>query len=88
MVFPQKDPHAALTDDIILEKAELIAVKLNYSKFKVSAHWVQIFKKRHGISQLVLLGESGSADKMYIDVARAVLQKLSRLTGFSPHDLP
>jgi hypothetical protein len=50
MVSPQRDPHAALTDGIILEQAELIAAKVNYTKFKASSHWVQRFKKRHGIS--------------------------------------
>ncbi len=68
--------HAALTDDIVREKAKSIAAKLKISKFEASPHWIQRFKKRHGVSQIVLHGEAGSADKIYIEAVRAVLLKL------------
>ena len=64
--------HAALTDDIICEKAKQIAEKMQIIPFKASGNWILQFKKRHGISQVILHGEGASADKVH---------------GSSPHDI-
>ncbi len=53
--------------------------------FKASGYWILRFKKRHGISQIILHGEGASADKDYVEIARIMLPKL--LHGSSPHDI-
>jgi hypothetical protein len=77
--------HAALTDDIICEKAKQIAEKMQIIPIKASGNWILQFKKRHGISQVILHGEGASADKVYVEIARIMLPKL--LHGSSPHDI-
>jgi hypothetical protein len=65
--------HATLTDDIIAEKAKLFAAQQQIHNFQALKHWISRFKKRNGISQIVLHGEAGSADEIYVEIARAML---------------
>ncbi len=58
---------------MISEKALELAAELKHTEFKASPIWLLQFKKRHNIQQYVLHGESGSADKVDVDVGKAEL---------------
>ncbi len=77
--------QAILTDKLIQEKATALAIKLNHTKFKASDGWLEGFKKRHSIKQYKLHGESGSADKQYVEVSRVELPAI--LQGTDEDDL-
>ena len=49
--------HAVLSDDVVMAKAHEYARELKLSDFKGAANWLHRFKKRHGITQMVLHGE-------------------------------
>ncbi len=77
--------HAALTHDI-QKKPErwLIGCRPACSKHH-KGRWILKFKKRHGISQMILHGQGAAADQVYAEIGRVMSPKL--LSGSSPHDI-
>jgi hypothetical protein len=65
-----------LSEALIVEKAKLLAKGFNISEneLKFSNGWLQKFKDRNGIHQVLLYGESASADDNAIAVSLPILQ--------------
>ena len=55
------------------------------TEFRASDGWIRNFKKRHGIGEVVLHGEAGSADQVYAEIAEVGLPKI--LQGADPNDI-
>jgi hypothetical protein len=67
--------QAAITGDLLKIKALRLAGELNLAEFRASDGWIRNFKKRHGIGEHVLHGETGSADQLYAEISEVGLPK-------------
>ena len=76
-----ENSQAVVTDKLLREKALAIAAELKETEFKASQNWLLLFKQRHNIRQYVLQGEAGSADKVYVDIAKNELPSILRDTA-------
>jgi hypothetical protein len=77
--------HAAITEDLLKMKALRLSAELKLVDFRASDGWIRNFKKRHGIGEVVLHGEAGSADQVYAEIAEVGLPKI--LQGADSNDI-
>ena len=71
-----------VTGPMLQEEALAIVNGLGHSDFKASNGWLQRFKDRHNIKQLVVSGEAGD---MAVETIEAWNERLKGLTqGYDP----
>ncbi len=57
------------------------------TEFRASDGWIRNFKKRHGIGEVALPGEAGSANQVYADITEIGLPLLPKiLQGVDPNE--
>lgn len=61
-VFAARGRNLPLSGPILREKAKQFAEALGHGEFEASVGWLEKFKKRHGIVQKTLCGESAAAN--------------------------
>ena len=64
-----RSAHAAVNDEMLIEKAKELGEKMSISDFAYSRGWLQKFKKRHGMSMKEIHGEANSADPEIVNAA-------------------
>ena len=70
---------------MLQSEALLIAKELGNDSFKASNGWLQSFKQRHNIVQLVVSGEAGDVRQ---DTVEAWMERLPTLVqGYAPEDI-
>lgn len=74
-----------VTGPKLQEVTLVIANGLGHSKFKASNGWLQRFKDRHNIKQLVVSGEAGD---VALETIEAWQERLNTLVqGYAPEDI-
>ena len=74
-----------VTGPMLQEEALVIANGLGHSEFKASNSWLQRFKDRHNIKQLVVSGEAGD---VAVEMIEAWQERLKILVqGYAPEDI-
>lgn len=69
-----------VTGPMLQEEERLVLVNgLGHSEFKVSNGWLQRFKDRHNIKQLVVSGEAGDVAEEMIEAWQQWQERLSHL---------
>ena len=80
-----RERNIPVTGPMLQEEALQVASRLGNTTFKASNGWLEAFKKRHNIKQLVVSGESADVSEITIE---AWLERLpSILRGYSPDDI-
>ena len=74
-----------VTGSMLQEEALIIARSLGINDFKASNGWLQRFKHRNNIKQLVVSGESGDVNQETVTAWRERLVTL--VHGYSPKDI-
>lgn len=76
-----------LHDDVLMTHGLKIARELGVSPedFKASQGWVYNFKRRHGLSEIILHGEAASVDQTNLDQHRKDLKEMIAL--YHPDDV-
>lgn len=68
--------HAAVNDEMMIQKAKALGHQLNITGFNYSHGWLQRFKNRHGIKKRLYQGEADSADIGVVSSGRETLSKI------------
>ena len=80
-----RERNIPVTGPMLQEEALQVASRLGNTTFKASNGWLEAFKKRHNIKQLVVSGESADVSDVAIE---AWLERLpSILRGYSADDI-
>jgi len=76
-----------LHDDVLMSQGLKIARELGISpdEFRASQGWVYNFKRRHGLSEIILHGEAASVDQTNLNQHRKDLQEIIAL--YHPDDV-
>ena len=74
-----------VTGSMLQEEALIIASSLGINEFKASNGWLQRFKDRNNIKQLVVSGESGDVSEETVAAWRERLVTLTQ--GYSPENI-
>ena len=77
--------HETITGPVLQEEARILAERLNADNFKASNGWLQSFKKRHNIKQVVVSGEAGGVSEETVRNWHERLQSLLR--GYEAKDI-
>uniref|UniRef100_A0A915EHX6 HTH CENPB-type domain-containing protein n=1 Tax=Ditylenchus dipsaci TaxID=166011 RepID=A0A915EHX6_9BILA len=72
--------------DILMEKAQTLASKLNIIGFEASRGWLEKFKHRHGIRFKMEQGEAGAVDVESLARWQGEVLR-SSLVDYSPNDI-
>ena len=70
---------------IVLKKAEYFATLHGYKDFKPSNGWLDRWKKRFGLSFVIMNGESEKVDDVTVDTWKARLSTL--IASYAPNDI-
>ena len=77
--------HAAVNDEMLIEKAQIFGAELQITDFGYSKGWLCRFKSRHNISRRKYEGESASASQESVVSGRLDLKKF--LAQYEPQDI-
>ncbi len=85
--YQRHDGKSILSDDVLIEKATQIRTTLSLTddQIRLSAGWLDKFKKRHGIKSFVLHGEGDSVDTGSLHTEQVKLQDV--LSEYEPDDI-
>jgi hypothetical protein len=79
--------NARINDNMLCEKAKVLAEALELVDFKGSNGWLHKFKQRHNIQSYCMHGEAGSADEQGVNIARVAVPQIIEEGGYSPDDV-
>lgn len=77
--------HAAVNNEMLVEKAKVLSEQLNITDFSYSRGWIQRFKQRRDIKRKFYEGEADSADMNAVRSSRDNLQQI--LAAYDPEDI-
>lgn len=77
--------HAAVNNEMLVEKAKVLSEQLNITDFSYSRGWIQRFKQRRDIKRKFYEGEADSADMNAVRSGRDDLKQI--LAAYNPEDI-